>query len=214
MLLCCYCAWNGRCTEHLSVHLKQCATIRRSLSSWNSLPNVGCLGWWLCWFAHCISLGHKSKLWQEKSRLQFLGCRWCYWHGHHWTWDHHQLRALHCNAQNFETIRKSVDTQHLLQHDNARPYILQTTAEAVEKLDLTIPWHLPYRQDLATYNFHFFYKLTETPHGHLYDSDEGVERSVRTWRKKQIVEFFRDSFEKLVRLWQKCVESDGVYVEK
>jgi len=27
----------------------------------------------------------------------------------------------------------------LLQHDNARPYTLQTTMEAVEKLDLTIP---------------------------------------------------------------------------
>jgi hypothetical protein len=27
----------------------------------------------------------------------------------------------------------------LLQHDNARPYTLQTTMEAGEKLDLTIP---------------------------------------------------------------------------
>jgi hypothetical protein len=49
--------------------------------------------------------------------------------------------------------------------------------EAVEKLDLTIPCNLPYRPDLATYNFHFFPKLKETPNGHVY---EGVERSVTT----------------------------------
>jgi hypothetical protein len=38
---------------------------------------------------------------------------------------------------------------------------------------------------------------------HLYDSDEEVERIVRTWMKKQSVEFFCDSFEKLVHCWQK-----------
>jgi hypothetical protein len=51
----------------------------------------------------------------------------------------------------------------LLQHDNARPHTLQTTMERVEKLDLTIPWHLPYRPDLATYNFHFFSKTEGNP---------------------------------------------------
>jgi hypothetical protein len=67
---------------------------------------------------------------------------------------------------------------------------------------------------LATYNFHFFPDLKETPRGHVYVSNEGVERYVRTWMKKQIVEFFCDGFEKLVCLWQKCVENGGDYVEK
>jgi len=31
---------------------------------------------------------------------------------------------------------------------------------------------------------------------------------------KQIMEFFRDGFEKLVHLWQKCVENGGDYVER
>jgi len=59
----------------------------------------------------------------------------------------------------------------------------------------------------------FFPKLRETPRGHVYVLDEGVEKSVKTWVKEQVVEFFRDSFEKLVHFWQKCVENGGDCVE-
>jgi len=48
----------------------------------------------------------------------------------------------------------------------------------------------------------------------MYVSNEGVERSVRTWMKKQIVEFFRDGFEKLVHLWRNSVEISRDYVGK
>ncbi|GFG30270.1 hypothetical protein Cfor_04429 [Coptotermes formosanus] len=41
--------------------------------------------------------------------------------------------------------------------------------------------------------------------GHLQDSNEEVERTIRTWMKKQSLEFFHNSFEKLVHCWQKCV---------
>lgn len=48
---------------------------------------------------------------------------------------------------------------------------------------------------------------------HLYDSDEEMGRTVRTWMKKQSVGLFCDSFEKLVHHWQKCVENGGDYVK-
>lgn len=37
---------------------------------------------------------------------------------------------------------------------------------------------------------------------------------VRTWIKKQSVEFFHEGFEKLVHRWHKSEENSGNYVEK
>jgi hypothetical protein len=39
-------------------------------------------------------------------------------------------------------------------------------------------------------------------------------RTVRTWIKKQNVEFCDNSFEKLVNLWWKCVENGDNDVER
>jgi hypothetical protein len=101
----------------------------------------------------------------------------------------------------------------LLQHDNARPHTLQTTMEAVEKLDLTIPWNLPYRPDLAT--FHFFSKtegntswtrvcLKWRGRKVCHDLDEETNCGVLSWRL----------WETCPSLAKVCVESGGVYVEK
>lgn len=49
---------------------------------------------------------------------------------------------------------------------------------------------------------------------HPYDSSEEVEKSVRTWMKKQSVEFCCDIFQKLIHRWQKCVQNGGDYVDK
>jgi hypothetical protein len=86
--------------------------------------------------------------------------------------------------------------------------------EAIEKLDLTIVPHPPYSPDLAPCDFHLFPKMKEDLCGYLCDSDEEVERIVRTWMKKQSVGFFRDSFQKLVHHWKKGVENGGDCVEK
>ena len=99
----------------------------------------------------------------------------------------------------------------MLKRETARPHISQTTVEATEKLDLP---HLPYSPDLAPYNVHLFPKMKDDLHGHLYDSDEEVERTLRTWMKKQNVELFCDGFEKLVHHQWKFVENGGDYVEK
>jgi hypothetical protein len=77
--------------------------------------------------------------------------------------------------------------------------------EAIEKLELTILPHPPYSPDLAPCDIHLFPEMTEGLREHLCDSNEDMERTVRTWMKKQSVEFFRDGSEKLVHRWQKCV---------
>lgn len=81
-------------------------------------------------------------------------------------------------------------------------------------LDLTILPHPLYGLDLAPCAFHLFPKMKEDFHGYLYDSNNEVERKVRTWIKKQRVEFFHDGFEKLVHCWHKSEENGGNYIEK
>jgi lipopolysaccharide biosynthesis regulator YciM len=56
--------------------------------------------------------------------------------------------------------------------------------------------------------------MKEDLRGHPYDSNEEVERTVRTSIKKQSVEFLCDDYEKLVHRWQNCVENGGDYVDK
>jgi hypothetical protein len=56
--------------------------------------------------------------------------------------------------------------------------------------------------------------MKEDFHGNPYDSNNEVERTVRTWIKKQSVEFFHDGFVKLVCHWHKSEEYSGNYVEK
>lgn len=102
----------------------------------------------------------------------------------------------------------------MLKHDTARPHISQMTVEAIEKLDLPISPHLPYSPNLGPYNFHLFPKMKEDLHEHLCDSDEEVERTLRTLMKKQDLELFCDDFEKLVCRQWKFVENGGDYVEK
>jgi histone-lysine N-methyltransferase SETMAR len=79
--------------------------------------------------------------------------------------------------------------------------------EANEKLDLTILPHPPYSPDLVPCDFHLFQKMKEDLCGYLYDPDEEVEWTVRTWMKKQSLEFFCEGFQTLFHRWKKCVEN-------
>jgi hypothetical protein len=86
--------------------------------------------------------------------------------------------------------------------------------EAIETLNLTILAHVPYGADLVPSNFHLFSKTKEDLRGHVCDSIEEVERAVRTWMKKQSMEFLHGSFQKRFLHWRKCVENNVDYVEK
>jgi len=64
--------------------------------------------------------------------------------------------------------------------------------------------HPPCSPDLAPRDFHLFPKMNEDLRGHLCDSNEEVESTLRSQTKKHSVELFREGFEKLVRLWGSC----------
>ena len=106
------------------------------------------------------------------------------------------------------------DDQILLQHDNARPHAALRTQEAIHKLGWTVLPHPSYSPDLAPSDYHLFGKLKESLLGNHYASVDEVKRGVRTWIRQTPAAFFEKGIMDLVPRWQKCIASDGDYVEK
>ena len=54
----------------------------------------------------------------------------------------------------------------------------------------------------------------ESLRGNHYGSVDDVKRGVQTWIKQTPVAFFEKGIMDLVPRWQKCIASDGDYIEK
>ena len=106
------------------------------------------------------------------------------------------------------------DNQILLQHDNARPHAALRTQEAIQKLGWTTLPHPPYSPDLAPSDYHLFGKLKKSLCGNHYGSVDAVKRAVQAWIKHTPVAFFEKGIMDLVPRWQKCIASEGDYIEK
>jgi histone-lysine N-methyltransferase SETMAR len=123
----------------------------------------------------------------------------------------HYIAALKTLKQQLRRVQNHYKNI-LLQHDNSRPNTLQTIIEAIEKLDLILPYP-PHSPDLAPYNFYLFPKIKKDLHGHLYNSNEEVERTVRTLMNKTVFSSFVIGFRNLSIIGG-SVENGGGYVEK
>jgi hypothetical protein len=57
--------------------------------------------------------------------------------------------------------------------------------------------------------------MKEALRGRRFSSDEEVTGAVQNWLKTQTKNFFLTEFKKkLVKIWNRCVEVEGDYVEK
>jgi histone-lysine N-methyltransferase SETMAR len=94
--------------------------------------------------------------------------------------------------------------------DDARP----NTAAAMANHIATFGWkhldHAPYSPDLAPSDFHSFPTLKSTLKGRLFTTNEDDEAAIWT----QDTAFYQQVFFKLVKLWDKCINVGGDYVEK
>ena len=67
--------------------------------------------------------------------------------------------------------------------------------------------HLPYRPDLAPCDFWLFSKLT----GYRYETIEEMKEAVTNVIDTLTQEEFHGAFEKLLKLYNKCIASGGDY---
>lgn len=110
--------------------------------------------------------------------------------------------------------RGKLHSQILFHHDNAPAH----SSRAVRALLREFRWetlpHPPYSPDLAPSDFFLFPKLKESLKGTRFDSLEQAKQQVITWCQKQPPEFYREGIYRWKYRLQKCIDSNGAYVEK
>ena len=74
--------------------------------------------------------------------------------------------------------------------------------------------HPPYSPDLAPSDFHLFPKLKTPISGTHFQSDDDAIHAVDDFLNGQEKDFFKSGIEALKHRWQKCIDTEGDYVEK
>jgi histone-lysine N-methyltransferase SETMAR len=111
------------------------------------------------------------------------------------------------------TKRRSLSSSGVcLQHDNARTHTARRTIKQIQDLKLEVLPQPPYSPDLALSDFHLFWSLKDTLHGHHFRSDEELKEAVHDWLAQQPKDFFTRGIYALVERWR-CVEHGGDYTE-
>ncbi|KAJ4436137.1 hypothetical protein ANN_18764 [Periplaneta americana] len=123
------------------------------------------------------------------------------------------LRKLRCAIQNKR--RGMLTAGVVLLHDNARPHTAWRTAAVLTEFGWVLFDHPPYSPDLAPSDFHVFLHLKKfLSSGERFGNDEELKTSVTCWFHSQAAEFYDRGIQKLIPRYDRCLNSDGGYVEK
>ena len=102
----------------------------------------------------------------------------------------------------------------LLHQDNARPHTARRTKEKIDQLHWELLPHPPYSPDLALSDYALFPHMEKFLRGRRFTSREELENEARSVLESIPPQWFQQSIRKLQDRWQKCVLSEGDYVEK
>ncbi|KAJ4449728.1 hypothetical protein ANN_01132 [Periplaneta americana] len=103
----------------------------------------------------------------------------------------------------------------VLLHDNARPRTARRKAAFLTEFGWELFEQPPYSPDLAPSDFHVFLHLKKfLSSGKRFGNDEELKTSVTRWFHSQAAEFYDRWIQKLIPRYDKCLNSDGGYVEK
>jgi hypothetical protein len=102
----------------------------------------------------------------------------------------------------------------LLLYETPRPHTGLRTRDAVAKMVRTVlprPAHSP---DLAPCDCHLFGPAKDVLRGRHFGADSEMKQSFRDVLPSRGREFYNSATQRRTEGWQKCVESDGDFVEK
>ncbi len=101
----------------------------------------------------------------------------------------------------------------LLQYDNTRPHTSRQTKAHLEALGYEVLRHPSYSPDLAPSDYYLFKHMKRYLKGIRFTTDDELQMAVSAWLRQQPSEFFENGMWKLISQWQRCIASDGDYVE-
>lgn len=116
-----------------------------------------------------------------------------------------------------EIVKKRPGKLHhgvLFHHDNAPAHTSRLCQSSLREFRWQILHHPPYSPDLAPSDFFLFPKLKSDLKGVRHQGTQAAKTAVLQWCKAQPPTFFRGGLERWGHRMQKCLDTDGEYVEK
>lgn len=101
----------------------------------------------------------------------------------------------------------------MLLFNNAQPHISHQTQELLTYFGWPVNAHPLYSLDFTLINYHLFPKLKEHLSGQRFQDNDDV-KEVKCFLNGLATEFYDVGIQKLEHSLQKCIETDGDYVEK
>ena len=149
--------------------------------------------------------------------LGILGCRW-------YSADRLSPKGQTINGTYYASLtqlwekiknkRRGKLTKGVLFHqDNAPVHKSVIAIAAIHNCGFKLIEH-PHSPDLAPSDFHLFPKLKTAISGTHFQSDDDVIHAVDDLLNSQEKDFFKSGTEALKHRWQKCIDTEGDYVEK
>jgi [histone H3]-lysine36 N-dimethyltransferase SETMAR len=110
--------------------------------------------------------------------------------------------------------RRKANKSVLFLHDNARPHTAKLTVQTLQELHWEVLPHPPYSPDLAPCDYYLFGPLKDFLGGRKFKNDEEVMTAAQEWLQRQPKSFYETGIKKLPGRWEKCITTQGDYVEK
>ena len=102
----------------------------------------------------------------------------------------------------------------ILLHDNTWLHIAQPTPQKFCELGYEVLSHLPYSPDLLPIDYHFFKHLDSFLQGKCFHNQQEAENAFHMFVESWSTDAYAIRIKKCISHWQKCVDSNGSYVDE
>lgn len=99
----------------------------------------------------------------------------------------------------------------ILLHDNARPHVAKSVAEAIRQLKWEVLPHPPYSPDIAPSDYHLFRSMAHDLSEQSFKDYDEVQKWLEQWIGTKPQKFFNDGIRKLPKLWEDVLRNGGNY---
>ena len=120
------------------------------------------------------------------------------------------IAQLHCVNEVIQLKRPHQYT--ILLPDNARLHVAQVVKAALQELEWEVLQHPPYSLDLAPMVYYLFCSLSNHMRGVTFNHEEDLKNWLNKFFNTRPVDFWQNSIDKLVKRWEKVVNSNGEYI--
>jgi hypothetical protein len=117
-------------------------------------------------------------------------------------------------VQKIQGQRGMLTKGFVLLHDNARPHTAARTNALIKLFNWEIFDHPSYSRDLVPIGYHLFTKMKVWLTTQRFHTNEEFMDGVNNWLHNLAALFFDEGLQKLVSLYDKCLNVDGSCVEK